>query len=277
MNPISNPNWAKLVWDPLKNTKIVTMPLPTPSEGAVDLGNGVTKILAGTPLDEDGNIANDSNAVCILADDYFIYAAGPANRDPAPVIVSGYVDKAAAEEHSGLEYDSDAISALETAGVYLVEGAPGSGGGGLPAVTAADEGKVLTVNSSGEWDAEVASGGLPSVTSADEGKVLTVNSSGVWGAETPSGGGGMLVTLSGDNEQADKTFGEIAAALQSGIRPITQVYGSYVPFIGSSYSSESEGWICAIDITVLGDETPVKISINANATQNDYPEFAGVS
>lgn len=191
MNPISNPNWAKLVWDPLKNTKIDMMPIPKPElvqpdtparstkkgkkstrdaaeptlpTGAVDLGNGTFKILAGTPVDEDGAISNDSNAIGILADDYFIYATGLANRSLAPVIVSGYVDKAAAEEHSGLEYDSDAISALETAGVYLVEGAPGSGGGGLPAVTADDEGKVLTVNSSGEWVAMLPNASDPGST-----------------------------------------------------------------------------------------------------------------
>lgn len=50
------------------------------------------------------------------------------------------------------------------------------------------------------------SGGLPPVTSADDGKVLTANS-GVWVAASPSGGGVLVVTDTAGT--LDKTWQEI--------------------------------------------------------------------
>ena len=52
----------------------------------------------------------------------------------------------------------------------------------LPAVTAADAGKVLTVNAEGKWVAAAIPSQLPTVAAADAGKVLTVSAEGAWGA-----------------------------------------------------------------------------------------------
>lgn len=77
-------------------------------------------------------------------------------------------------------------------------GGSGDAGGGLPDVTAADNGKVLGVVD-GAWaatDAPSGGGGdggsLPPVTAADDGKVLGVVD-GAWAAtDAPSGGGDVL-------------------------------------------------------------------------------------
>ena len=65
-------------------------------------------------------------------------------------------------------------------------------GGGIPAPTIDDAGKVLTVDNEGKWTLAAIPSQLPSVESTDEGKVLMVDSSGEWGAsdlptpETPA-------------------------------------------------------------------------------------------
>lgn len=71
----------------------------------------------------------------------------------------------------------------------------------LPAVTATDNGDVLTVVS-GEWAKAAAPSGLPAVTASDNGNVLTVVE-GSWAKAAPSGGNQIIFDITYDEtEQA---------------------------------------------------------------------------
>lgn len=65
----------------------------------------------------------------------------------------------------------------------------------VPAPTAEDEGKVITVGEDGALGFDNA---LPPVTSADAGKVLTVNEQGAWNPAEASGGGNFVLKKLGE-------------------------------------------------------------------------------
>lgn len=107
------------------------------------------------------------------------------------------------------------------------------------------------------------------------------------GKEIEGGGGSggdsgvMVVTLSGDNLQADKTFGEIAAALKAGKLVTVVGYPSDLPagidesrfvYIGLVNNTPPVGYSGSI---FLNAEDRA-VSYNENATAADYPFFADV-
>lgn len=180
-----------LAWNP--DVEITPVFMKKPASGTSPISGGAL-LKAGTPLSSSKAVANTSNAKYLVAEDYIFYDDPGQNRDPVKLISAGYVDLAKAEEAWGKSYTDDAIAALGEAGITLVDGAVlPSGGGGLPEVTADDNGDVLTVVS------------------------------GEWAKAAPSGGGGaLIVNITGSGDKivvytADKTAGEIKTALQSGV------------------------------------------------------------
>lgn len=70
----------------------------------------------------------------------------------------------------------------------------------LPPVTSADSGKVLSVNSDGQYELQTPATGLPIVTTSDAGEVLTVNANGEWEAMA-------LPVFEGDAENGTESVG----------------------------------------------------------------------
>lgn len=126
----------------------------------------------------------------------------------------------------------------------------------LPAVSAADNGKLLGV-SVGKWDKVSETKELPAYTSSDNGKVLKVNSGGTgveWGEASGGGGGAMIVEVTNASETytAAKTFAEIAEAIKAGQDVILDVHADsestvwhnrytiteyYLPMSGDAYTN----------------------------------------
>ena len=111
-----------ILWNPAEATVVEKVSLPIITTGTQNMGNGIYWLKAGTPLDEDLAVANDGDAVYIVAEDFFFVSTNPNQDRHVPLVKAGYVDINKAEASAGITFADAAKSALETAGIVLVDG-----------------------------------------------------------------------------------------------------------------------------------------------------------
>lgn len=108
------------------------------------MGDDVTEIKAGTPMDADGNIANNSNCFGLMMGDVL------RTRSRARVVISGPVDLDEAEANSGITLTDEAKAAMRD--VWF----PGKNGGGLPTGGAAYQQLVTDGTGNAKWEDRLA-------------------------------------------------------------------------------------------------------------------------
>lgn len=111
-----------ILWNPTEATVVEKVSLPVITTGTQNMGDGIYWLKAGTPLDEDYAVANDGDAVYIVAEDFFFVSTNPNQDRRVPLVKAGYVDLNKAEAAAGITYDDAAVAALKTAGIILVDG-----------------------------------------------------------------------------------------------------------------------------------------------------------
>lgn len=130
-----------------------------------------------------------------------------------------------------------------------------------------------------------SAGSLPAISAADNGKVLTV-ANGAWVAGNASGGGGMLITQTIENDYAimNKTWKEIHDAMVSGVVPLVvnsgdplsdMQAGDYADFYPVMRFIVGGGrFMPALLVLVYDvDTNSVYYSKFTCETENDYPKM----
>ena len=108
------------------------------------MGDDVTEIKAGTPMDAEGNIANNGNCFGLMMGDVL------RTRSRARVVISGPVDLDEAEANSGITLTDEAKAAMRD--VWF----PGKSGGGLPTGGAPYQQLVTDGEGNAKWEGRLA-------------------------------------------------------------------------------------------------------------------------
>lgn len=162
----------------------------------------ITAIKAGTPLDEDGAIANNGDAVGLVAytlphggDNLLGVASSNADGSlyiKVKVIKSGYVNLAEAETSFGSALTDACKSALT--GIHFITDVGGSGGGGaLPEPTV--EGDVLAVGKVADPSVVILPEQTVEYDESENGWVLTGGNPSLFEA-----GAKVCITVNGESE-----------------------------------------------------------------------------
>lgn len=124
----------KLFWEFDQAATITPTPVPILKVGTVNLGNDVYLLRAGTPIDENGVVANNGNAKFLVSEDFYFYDNRADQAKVVPLISAGYVNRTMAEAAWGYTYTPEAVAALAAVHIYLVYTFEYGGGGGTDVV-----------------------------------------------------------------------------------------------------------------------------------------------
>ena len=124
----------KLFWEFDQAATITPTPIPILKVGTVNLGNDVYLLRAGTPIDENGVVANNGNAKFLVSEDFYFYDNRADQAKVVPLISAGYVNRTMAEAAWGYTYTPEAVAALAAVHIYLVYTFEYGGGGGTDVV-----------------------------------------------------------------------------------------------------------------------------------------------